>query len=119
MPTIKFTTAAGLFDGKQRDLESGDSGLFAEDETSLRSPIGISYTGELFSDYLADGDETRFLAEIGVKGGQLSFVYSPRTRQLQAYTEYTIPQTLSDKEVQLLTEYTVGQWSDGIGSNFF
>lgn len=119
MPTIKFTAPAGVIDFKQIDPEWGDFGLFVEDELSLQALHGLSYTEESFSEYLSDGDETRMLAHIGVQGGYLSFAYDPRTKQLLASTEYELPRALTSEEVQRLKKYTVGQWSDGIGSNFF
>lgn len=119
MPTILFATPAGVFDFNQIDPETGESGLFVENENALRSLDGIEYKDEIFSDYLFDGTDMQALQGIGIQGGVLTFAFDANTKQLIACTEYFVPRHLSAKEVDLLRTYTIGQWSDGIGSNFF
>jgi hypothetical protein len=119
MPTIKFVAAAGVFNFKQLDPETGEPGLVVEDEASLRSLHGLTYSDEAFSEYLGDGGETRALADIGIQGGYLSFAFDVGAKRLLANTEYSAPRTLTGEELRLLKAYTMGQWSDGIGSNFF
>lgn len=79
---------------------------------------GLEYRDEAFSDYLADGDETSGLAELGVRGGYIRLEFSTEINDLIAITEYTAPAPLSDADLALLANYTAGQWTDGVGSNF-
>ncbi|MDP9968081.1 hypothetical protein FB547_12264 [Variovorax beijingensis] len=74
---------------------------------------------ESFSDYLLDGSETRELAGLGISGGELKFEFDSQVGGLMAQTEYLTPRFLTETEIEALRGYTVGQWSDGIGSNFF
>jgi hypothetical protein len=119
MPTITFTAPASVFDFQQLDPESGEPGRYVEDFSTLKQLDGLTYADEVFSDYLGDGGDTRSLYEAGIEGGRLSFSADPATQRLLAHTEYTAPRHLSESEIDLLKTYTMGQWSDGIGSNFF
>jgi hypothetical protein len=56
---------------------------------------------------------------VGVSGGLLRFEYDEKSQQLYGVTEYSLSRALTAAEVSLLREYTIGQWSDGIGENFF
>jgi len=62
-------------------------------------------------------DET--LAEIGLVGGHLEFVYDKESKRLRILTVYHSPRKLKKKELQQLVEETRGQWSDGIGEGGF
>ncbi len=84
----------------------------------LRTLHGLTYSAESFSDYLLDGSETQGLADLSISGGELKFEFDPQAGGLVAHTEYSIPRFLTEPEVAVLQRYTVGQWSDGIGSNF-
>jgi len=119
MLTILFTAPAGVFDFNKYDPDTGDAGLFVDSEEALRMLDGLAYKDECFSDYLGDGDETRNLKKIGIEGGFLEFSFDDKDKHLLACTKYLISRFLSEKEIDLLKEYTIGQWSDGIGSNFF
>ncbi|MBX3628081.1 MAG: hypothetical protein KF892_23935 [Rhizobacter sp.] len=118
MPTITFSYPAGVFDFNQVDPETGESGVFVEDVATLRSLDGLLYDEEVFSDHIGDG-ELEAIAGIGISGGSLAFAFDARSKQLIAKTKYSLTRPLKPKEVELLKSYTVGQWSDGIGSNFF
>jgi hypothetical protein len=118
MPTITFSHPAGVFDFNQIDPETGESGLFVEDVATLRSLDGLQYDEEVFSDHIGDG-ELGAIADIGISGGSLSFVFDVSSKQLIAKTQYSLTRPLKPREVEFLKSYTVGQWSDGIGSNFF
>lgn len=112
MPTIAFTAPATVF-----DFRRSDDGEVVEDLGLLQTLDGLAYTDEEFSDYLADDDRTRGLAALGVTGGDLTFHFSGTG--LEACTIYSTPRALNAVELGALCEYTIGQWSDGIGSNFF
>lgn len=79
---------------------------------------GLEYRDEAFSDCLADGDDTARLAELGVSGGYIRLDFSTELNDLIGITEYTAPAALSDADLALLADYTAGQWTDGVGSNF-
>lgn len=79
---------------------------------------GLEYRRESFSDYFADGPESARLAQLEIKGGYIRLEFSPETNGLIAVTEYTAPQHLAEPDLALLADYTAGQWTDGIGSNF-
>ncbi|MDM0008390.1 hypothetical protein QTI51_26700 [Variovorax sp. J22G73] len=114
MPTIRFSATASVFDFRQ-----SDEGDLVEDRGILQTLHGLTYSEESFSDYLLDGIETQELADLGVSGGELKFEFDPQAGGLVAHTEYSIPRFLTHSEVEALQRYTAGQWSDGIGSNFF
>ncbi len=57
---------------------------------------------------LAAALESGGILRFGYFGGEL----------LTATTEYLSRRHLSDAEIQLLVDYTMAQWSDGIGENW-
>lgn len=61
-------------------------------------------------DYLDDS-----LAEIGLVGGHVEFVFDEPSGRLRVRTVYHSPRKLKKKELDQLAEETRGQWSDGIG----
>jgi hypothetical protein len=79
---------------------------------------GLEYRDEAFSDYFADGEDTSQLVELGVTGGYIRLEFSTDLNDLIAVTEYTAPAPLSTADLESLANYTAGQWTDGIGSNF-
>ena len=48
----------------------------------------------------------------------MRFEFSETHNQLWLVTEYYAPKKLNDEEVQVLTDYTVGQWLDGAGEGW-
>lgn len=88
------------------------------DPTVLRSLDGITYSDERFTDYLGGPPEEDALVEALESGGSLSFAYQEGESLLIATTEYVAKRPLSDDEIRLLVDYTMGQWSDGIGENW-
>ncbi|SFQ69998.1 hypothetical protein SAMN05216567_12767 [Variovorax sp. OK605] len=114
MPTIRFSATASVF-----DFRRSDEGEPIDDRGVLQTLHGLTYSDESFSDYLLDGSETRELAGVGISGGELKFEFDSQVGGLVARTEYSIPRFLTKLEVEVLERYTVDQWSDGIGSNFF
>ena len=116
MTKIRFTAPAVVFDFHSEEATDDETPVVEEAEI-LKSLHGLE-SKELFSDYMSDGgDQT--LPKAGVSGGQLRFEYDEKSKQLYGVTEYSAPRGLSESELATLKDYTVGQWSDGIGSNFF
>lgn len=68
---------------------------------------------DVFSEYFGE-DEKDLIDK--VTGGLMSFKYEDG--QLLTYTEYLSDTELTEKELNILLNYTVGQWSDGIGEGF-
>ena len=118
MPTISFSHPADVFDFTQLDPETDEDGLLVEDPVVLRSLDGLQYTEEVFSDYLGDGGDAD-ISEVGITGGSLSFVFDAPSSQLMVSTTFMLARTLTAAEIELLRDFTSGQWSDGIGENFF
>jgi hypothetical protein len=81
--------------------------------TTLRELAGVK-SDDSCVDYL---DEA--LAEIGLVGGHLEFVYDEESNRLRILTVYHSPRKLNQKELQQLVEETQAQWSDGIGESDF
>ncbi len=79
---------------------------------------GLEYRRESLCDYMRDGANSRALAELGLRGGYITLGYSAQQNELIAITEYAAPRALTAQELDALVAYTVGQWSDGVGSNF-
>jgi len=119
LPSITFSTHATVFDFKQIDPETGDEGRFVEDAAILKTLDGITYDEEVFSDYLFDGEDAGELEDAGISGGSLDFRFDSATGRLIGRTEYQLERALNPDQIAVLKDYTIGQWSDGIGSNFF
>ena len=111
MPKIRFSARCYA-----ADLRESDEAPLITDPKILSDLDGLAYTDEIFSDYLGDGGDTS-LIDI-VTGGHLCFKYLERESELIGYTEYELSRKLTSDEESMLREYTLDQWSDGIGSNF-
>jgi len=80
---------------------------------NLSALDGLSHD-EVFSEHLHGA-----LADAGISGGVLRFHFSKHTGRLNGVTTFELQRPLNSKEVDLLLDFTLGQWCDGIGSNFF
>ena len=113
--------ASGLHKGS-RIIIHGAAAVFHDDvrvtdPAILRSLDGLVYDEERFTDYLGGPGEDE-LAAVLEPGGILAFGYCEGDELLSATTEYRSRRPLSEAELRLLVEYTMGQWSDGIGENW-
>jgi hypothetical protein len=88
------------------------------DPAILRSLDGLVYDEEQFTDYLGGPSEEDELAAALEPGGAIRFGYREGDDLLTVVTEYRCRRPLTDAELRLLVEYTIGQWSDGIGENW-
>ena len=79
---------------------------------------GLEYRRESLCAYMGDGEASAPLAALGLGGGFIALGYAAAQNELIAKTEYTAPRALTAQEIEALVEYTLGQWSDGVGSNF-
>ena len=84
----------------------------------LRTLDGIVYDEERFTDYLGGPSEEDELAAKLEPGGDIRFGYLNGEELLTATTEYRCLKSLTEAELHLLVDYTMGQWSDGIGENW-
>ena len=114
MITIRAVAQVTVWQQFDDDRES----VQVTDANRLLYFTGLEYRDEAFSDYLADGDDTSRLAELGVRGGYIRLEFSTELNDLIGITEYTAPEPLSDADLAQLADYTAGQWTDGVGSNF-
>ena len=110
MPTIRFAAPFIVF-----DFQTTADGRMVEDPDELRSLEALEYD-EVFSDYFERGST---LVDAGITGGLLRFTYDEKAQRLYGVTEYSLSRPLTAEECLLLRDYTMGQWSDGIGENFF
>jgi hypothetical protein len=106
-----------------RIVIQGSAAVFRDDEpvtdpVILRSLDGIVYDEERFTDYLGGPPEEDIVAAALESGGSIQFAYSEGEELLTATTEYRSRRALSADELRLLVDYTMGQWSDGIGENW-
>ncbi|QDT54084.1 hypothetical protein Pan44_21110 [Caulifigura coniformis] len=108
MPRILIEGGAAVFNGDTQ----------VTDPLVLRSLAGIEYDEERFTDYIGGPPEENELATVLDAGGTIKFDYRDGEDVLVAITEYRSHRPLSDAELRLLVEYTMGQWSDGIGENW-
>jgi len=115
MPTIRVSGPALARDYGQVDSESGQRGAIVTDPKILATLHGTTYDGEemLLAAYLGDGGDNT-LVDAGVSGGVVRFEYPGSGGFLIAMTEYQAPRLLTEAELLLLKEYTIGQWLDGI-----
>ena len=81
------------------------------DYPNLKELDGIDCQDE-FSEYF-DGDESY---ANDVTDGYMRFEFE--NGKLFTITEYDSTRELTDEELSQLRDYTVGQWSDGIGEGF-
>ncbi len=79
---------------------------------------GLEYRRESLCDYLADADDAGALSALGLGGGYIALGYSAAQNELIASTEYVASRAMNASELEALVAYTLGQWSDGVGSNF-
>jgi hypothetical protein len=106
-----------------RIVVQGLAAVYRKDEpisdiSILRSLDGLAYDDERFTDYLGGPAEEDALAAVLESGGSLRFRYCEGDSLLVASTEYRSKRPLSESELHLLVDYTMGQWSDGIGENW-
>jgi hypothetical protein len=103
---IKFSARATLIDELNATIT---------DPVRLSQLNGVTHK-EVFSDYLVDDPTTHGLPARGVSGGHLRLRF--HNEALWVETEYDLREALTPDEVDALSKYTAGQWSDGIGENF-
>jgi hypothetical protein len=106
-----------------RIIIRGLAAVFSDDEqvtdpTVLRSLDGLVYDEERFTDYLGGPPEEDAVAAALEQGGDIRFGFRESSNLLAAVTAYRSRCPLNDKELRLLVDYTMGQWSDGIGENW-
>lgn len=101
-----------------QDFDDGRKPEPITDPDRLLYFTGLEFRDDAFSDYFSDGEETSHFIELGVSGGYIRLEFSVELNDLIAITEYTAPVLLSDDDLEVLAQYTAGQWTDGIGSNF-
>lgn len=70
--------------------------------------------GDEFTQYF--GVDERPLMRKGVRNGYMEFRYEDG--QLWTVTTYISNEELTAEELQILLDYTTGQWGDGIGEGF-
>lgn len=97
-------------------FSSADSAII--DSEVLPCLNGIVYDAERFTDFLGGPEEETELALLLDEGGFLRLEYRVEKGALYAVTEYRACRFLTPQECELLVDYTLGQWSDGIGENF-
>jgi hypothetical protein len=112
------------------------------DAALLRRLDGVVYDRETFTDhfgnrnvagyekYLRPDNEAKIREKMRqaefenatrnalLPSGHLRLVYNETHNQVWVATEYQATRELSDPELALLVQHTLGQWSDGIGENF-
>jgi hypothetical protein len=108
MPRIVIRGAAAVFRGDEQVTDPG----------VLRSLDGMVYDEERFTDYIGGPPGEDELSAVLEPGGIISFGYCVGDDLLTATTEYRSRRSLTDAELRLLVDYTMGQWSDGIGENW-
>lgn len=105
---IRISGVAAVFD---------ENDEFVSDRELLGQFDGYVYDNERFTDYLGGPPLEDTLAELLEPGGHLLFTLASDSPLLRAVTEYRAPRRLADSELGVLLDYTMGQWSDGIGEN--
>lgn len=89
----------------------GKSGKHNKDYLNYYADLGCD---EDFTAYF--GTDEKALIDKGVTNGYMFFEVIDG--ELYTITEYKCKEKLTESEIQLLIEYTQGQWSDGIGEGF-
>lgn len=94
-------------------------GLAKTDHYDLSELDGIDCQDEFteyFSKRYKDDDNEQALIDKKVHSGYMRFAYEKG--DLWTITEYHCDEKLTEEELDILSEYTQGQWSDGIGEGF-
>jgi len=71
---------------------------------------------EFFHGKYKDSENEQALIDKKVHSGYMHFSFEKN--DLWTITEYHCEEKLTDDELQILADYTEGQWSDGIGEGF-
>lgn len=79
-------------------------------------PHLVELHGIMCEDDFTDYFDSDFTFVNNVKNGIMSFHYE--SGKLMTWTTYESDRELTTKELNILKDYTVGQWSDGIGEGF-
>lgn len=111
---VLWTSYDGSEDREISDLEQikvFDGETCQDVKNGVMQPVTVA-------DYLFDGPGNELLEGIGITGGIVRFEYKPQPKQLWLITEYYAPRKLTEQELDVLLEYTQGQWSDGAGESF-
>jgi hypothetical protein len=108
---------------RPRIIIRGSAAVFRDvdrvtDPAILRTLDGLEYGKEIFTDYIGGPPEEDALAAALERGGIIRFTYRDGDIVLVATTEYQSRRQLTEAELRLLVECTMGQWSDGIGENW-
>jgi hypothetical protein len=114
MPTVRIAGRTMVVNFQTADGNPVD----VVDPDTLKSLDGLEHD-EVFTDYMQDSSDAAGLAGVGITGGLLRCSYDSQDEHVYYVTEYAVPRLLTPDEMTVLTTYTVGQWSDGIGANFF
>jgi hypothetical protein len=83
------------------------------DHFTLSDLHGID-CGDNFAEYF----NNHFTFKDNIKDGYMSFEYDSDQDKLFTITSYTSNKELTKDELEVLKNYTTGQWSDGIGEGF-
>lgn len=100
------------------DLKGEMYNVYERDE--LASLDGVDDPSGYFMEYFwpsrygALGESIR----ASVFDGFMSFEYDVEEGRLYTLTTYEVSRVLREEELQILIDYTQGQWSDGIGEGF-
>ncbi len=71
------------------------------------------------TDYIGGTPEEDTIAEALEPSGQLRFTLRDGERRLRVFNEYVARRPLTPAELRWLGDYTLGQWSDGMGEYVF
>jgi hypothetical protein len=100
--------------------------VFDPDDIEVTDPFilpqlaGFVVEEDLYAtDYLDDFGQEGALAAALERSGQLRFTFHEGEKRLRVYNEYQSRRPLTDAEIRCLCEYTLGQWSDGMGECIF
>lgn len=101
----------------------GAAAVFREDDIQVTDPNVLRslrdvVCEEVFTDYLGGPPEEDAIAGSLERGGIIQFGYDEGNDVLTATTAYRSRRRLTENELRLLVDYTMGQWSDGIGENW-
>src|SRR4051794_14382017 len=101
-----------------RIVISGWAAVFEGDDrithpVVLRKLDGLLYDDEAFTDFLGGTEVEDALSASLERGGSLRFTYLRGSALLRLITEYRANRTPTPEELQVLANYTEGQWSDG------
>lgn len=90
-------------------------GSIVDDARDLQSLDGWSYQEDGCANYVHHDA----LTDVDLQGGDIRLAWDAKRKRLNVVTSYRVSAKLKPKQIAALRDETLGQWTDGVGSDCF